>query len=937
MLERESELGELERLIEDACAGHGRLVLVEGPAGIGKTELLAELGRRARQQGLLTLSARASELDRDFPFGIIRQLFEPLLGGADDSERARLLHGVAANAAPLFGIAGSEPVPSGAGASLVYFHALHWLIANLVERAPTVLALDDAHWADVSSLRFLRFLMPRLEELPALVALAARPREPGASGEALDALAADRSATVLRPAALSEEAVAELIAAKLSGPPEASFAEACHEATGGNPFLARELLGELAAEGVDPVAARAPLVRELAPATVSRAVLVRLARLVDDALALARAVAVLGSPPPLLRAAALAELSEERAAQSAELLARAGILSSARPLEFLHPILRAAVYHDLGPAERDRLHRRAAHLLADEGLGEQLIAGHLLATDPRGEADTAAALRAAAASARASGAVETAVACLRRALEEPPPVAERGALLLELASAEVHAGEPESAVEHFEEAGRMEIEPGELASSVRERALALAACGRLQEALTIAEEAVAALLRVDRELALLAEASGLAAAPFDWSRHGSFRGRIERYRGELDGESPGARMLLATQTWFDAYYGELPAAELAAEAERALGSGRLLDDTGGEWPQFFFALTVLILADHVDVAHGELDRALEAARQRGALPAFALASGIRCWLLAREGKLAAAVADGTIASELALEGGWFEAVPSMLGVILDALIDHGERKRAEALLEQSGMATRDGGENPMFIPVAHARARMRAIAGDHDGARRDFPTAVWPGARWNTLEASQPLILNAPELVRDRDQAREQAEHVLRDARKWATPRAIGIALRARGLLEPGARGIGLLEEAATTLEDSPARLEHARALADLGAALRRANQRKEARETLRRALDLAEACGAGPLAAQARSDLRAAGGRPRRPRTTGVDALTPSERRVAEMAADGFSNAEIAQALFITKKTVESHLAGTYGKLGIRSRTQLPVALREG
>ena len=170
---------------------------------------------------------------------------------------------------------------------------------------------------------------------------------------------------------------------------------------------------------------------------------------------------------------------------------------------------------------------------------------------------------------------------------------------------------------------------------------------------------------------------------------------------------------------------------------------------------------------------------------------------------------------------------------------------------------------------------------------------------------------------------------------MLSDARGWGTPRAVGMALHAAGLADGGPRGLELLHDAATLLEDSPARLEYARAATDLGAALRRANRRVDAREPLRRALDVANTCGAPPLAARITYELRAAGGRPRRERLTGAGSLTASERRVAEMAADGLSNPEIAQALFVSKKTVETHLGSVFRKLDITSRTRLPAALR--
>jgi DNA-binding CsgD family transcriptional regulator len=215
------------------------------------------------------------------------------------------------------------------------------------------------------------------------------------------------------------------------------------------------------------------------------------------------------------------------------------------------------------------------------------------------------------------------------------------------------------------------------------------------------------------------------------------------------------------------------------------------------------------------------------------------------------------------------------------------------------------------------------------------GGRADLAGLVRRRARWNTYPALVPAVLAAPELADDDpDKARARTEQMLREAHAWGTPRAIGMALRAAGLVEGGTGGLELLEEAVAVLEPSPARLEYARALVDLGAALRRANRRAAARDPLRRALDLADACGARPLADRARHELRASGARPRRPRISGVDALTASERRIARMAADGLSNPEIAQALFITKKTVEAHLSSVYRKLDIHSRTQLAPTL---
>ena len=939
LLERDDELLQLDRVVEDACEGRGSLVLVEGPAGIGKSRLLGEARERASARGMAVLSARASELDREFPFGVVRQLFEPLLASADEERRSRLLSGAARLAAPLLGAGSLEHDLGSAGVdpALAHFHALYWLTANLAEEAPAALTIDDIQWADANSLRFLQFLLPRLAELPVLVALATRPQEAGVDRQPIDALATDALSLVLHPAPLSDDAVGELVEAEMGAKPDSRFTHACRETTGGNPFLLRELLRELATEGVAPEVASVPFVTQLAPPTVARAVLLRLARLGDEASGLARAVAVLGDGVPTRLAAELAGLSPTAADELATELARADILTPARPVGFVHPILRSAVYSDFDPVERARAHRRAAALLAEEGAGADEIAVHLLATEPAGDPYVVATLREAAERALRRGAAGVAVACLRRSLTEPPPVAERATVLLDLASAEVHAGEPAAAAEHFEEGLRISGDPRARAARAREQTVALQAIGRQEEAYLLRERAYDELAELDPELALTVEASLVASASLDRSRRGWARERLERYRGRLTGATPDERSLLATQAHLDAFFGQEPADAMAEAAERALGSGRLLEDTDGEATSFFFAISVLVLADRVDPARQVLDQALDHTRRRGSAPGFAFASGWRCWLLARQGALVEAEADASSCAELALSQGWFAVAPPMFGYVLEALIDRGELEAAARLLDASGMADRKADQNVAFDSVVHARGRLAVAQGDLARGQAELERSAERHARWNTHPTLAPAVLSAPGLAAaDPESTRVWAERALLDARAWGTPRALGMALHALGLVERGAKGLALLEQAVQTLEGSPARLEYARALADLGAAIRRTGKRAAAREPLRAALDLADACGARPLAERARQELRAAGGRPRRPRSSGVHALTASERRIAGMAAEGLSNPEIAQAVFITKKTVEAHLGNAYRKLDIHSRTQLGAALRQ-
>ncbi len=269
LLERERELAELDAALAEAAAGSGCLLVVEAAAGLGKTRLLQVARERGGEAGLRVLAARGTELERDFGFALARQLFEPVLAALDGPAREDLLAGAAGAARGALGIAPAATagagVPAGGSAtdgsdlpeggssddSFAVLHGLYWLTAALAERRPLLLAVDDAHWADAASLDFLRFLMPRIEELPVLLAVACRPDEPGAA-RALARIATDPLARRLSPRALSREGAATLLAEELSRDPDEAFSATCHEVSGGNPFLLRELARTLAVEEIEP-------------------------------------------------------------------------------------------------------------------------------------------------------------------------------------------------------------------------------------------------------------------------------------------------------------------------------------------------------------------------------------------------------------------------------------------------------------------------------------------------------------------------------------------------------------------------------------------------------------------------------------------------------------------------------------------------------------
>ena len=380
-----------------AVAGRGAVALVEGAAGIGKTSLLQRVVADASEAGCAVAVARGSELERGFAFGLVRQLFEPLLATLDADGRAEALAGAARLALPVLEVA---EVPGagtrGGDVSEAALHGLHWVTANLARRRPLVLAADDAHWADAPSLRFLAYLANRVDGLPVLLVAGARPAEPGAEHDLLDELAAAPAATVLRPAPLSAAAVGELVAQAFSRPVDAGFCAACEAATKGNPLLLRELLATLAVEGIAPEAAQAGAVAQVAPPSVARSVARRLGRLPDPAGRLARATAILGSGARHRTAARLAGLDADAAQRAAGALAGAGILDAAT-LEFVHPLVRAAVLGDLAAPERARAHRDAAALLHRDGAPGDEVALQLLAAEPAGEGWAVDVLRGAAA------------------------------------------------------------------------------------------------------------------------------------------------------------------------------------------------------------------------------------------------------------------------------------------------------------------------------------------------------------------------------------------------------------------------------------------------------------------------------------------------------------------------------------------------------------
>ena len=932
LLEREPDLAEIRGCIDMAVAGDGCTLVLEGPAGIGKTALLKATIELAQRSGMATLTTRCGELESNLPWGVVRGLFEPVLAVASRAERRMLLSDAAGLANIALRSDGVHIAPRRADALGAALHGLYWLTANIAANGPVLLAVDDAHWADKPSLRWLAYLAARLEGLPVLFVTIVRPGEPRTPSGPIAAIA--RAAHVIQPSALSREATGVLVRGTLGDEASANLCESCHLATGGNPFLLRCLLIELRDQGELWEQATTESVTEIHSAAISRATLARLARLPAPARQLASAIAVFGSSCSLGDAGAIAGLDDDAAIAAADALAAQGVTGESEPLEFVHPIVRTAVYDEIPNHQRVRWHARAARLLDDADAPVEEIAVHLLPLAPSGDSAVVGILRSAATVSLGAGAPESAVHWLTRALAEPPPDRARGAILRELGTAEASLQRP-VAVEHLQEALSLSSRPSERAEIAREIAVPLMHSGHMTEAVELLERAAGELVDADRELRLELEADIIGARRLHPALREAALERIQTLRAAgLEGRTFGERVALSAVA-LEPGSPDGKAFESIDCAERALGDGRLLAEAGVESPAFWYAATALILADAFDPADRVIESALSESRLQGSTVGLALGCAFRSLLRYRTGQLADAEADARQALDISPSARWAASVYALL-FLIEVLIERGRPEEAAQAVADSGLDTGDGPLLPLLL-VRHGRGRLNLALGDADAGLADmraaaaeleagaFPPQLWP---WRSMHA---LALAA---AGEGEEARRVADQELRLTRGFGARGPLGISLRARGLVEPGAADLVLLHEAVAALRGSGAVLEQARALVDLGAAHRRAGRKSDSIVPLREGLDLAHGCGASALAARARQELVTAGARPRRDALRGRDALTASELRTAQLAADGRTNREIAQALFVSLRTVETHLTHTYQKLGINSREVLPGAL---
>jgi len=936
VLEREFELSTLEQAVSQLSAGFGSVVVVDAAAGLGKTTLLRRTRDFAMAHGSTALSARCAELERDFTFGVVRQLFDSALP-REERAREKLFSGAAKMCVDLFadsagdtsgGDTGERP-PQTVTSLYLLLNGLYWLLVNLAETAPVVVLVDDVQWADPPSLQFLGFLARRVDSIAVTVVIASRAgahRDTELLGDVLTA----GDTMVLEPRNLSEAAVSELVRHALGPDADEVFCAVCHAVTSGNPLFVRELLRILAARGTRPDARAVASVRSAGEAALQRHVIARLRRQPADVHAVATAVAVLGDDMPLNLVARQSGLPLPAAAAAAEHLTRDGIFERADPPAFVHGVVRDIVLTLIPLARRSAAHERAATLLREAGEPIARVASHVLRTIPDSDPGRVNILLAAADQARKQGSPGSAAVYLLRARNEPPPPELRSEISRLLGNCEAHSLALGDAETHLREALLLADSPGQRARSAYSLARFRSACDAPGEAVDLLTQALGDLPAdqgAGLPTVLQAELIGVARA--DLGRRAELLGQLASFQ-QLPGSSiPVTEAQLSVEAMFSGQ----PADDVAALARRALVGDRLPPDRSAIWA----AIHALIVADRLDEAERRLNLALDTAVSKGLLFPLALVRGYLARVALLRGDLAEARnhveqgSDGLIEPSV--------AVPVLHATQVHLLVEDARLAEADAVVRASVLS---GGREPFTswqLWLLGARTRLRAAQGAPSAALADAMTCERLYRQWGADRMLDvPWRLQSADAHRNLGEHRQAASLVaehLRLARAFAVPRHIAVALRAEAALAGNAaEARRSLREAVELLQDSPARLELARTLERLGRAMLDDGDRRTGLDTVRRSAELAVQCHAPVLAERLRTLLVASGARTPQLVLTGVHAFTPAERQVAELASAGRTNREIAEHLFLSEKTVEAHLSRAYRKLGVRSRTQLAAQM---
>lgn len=930
LVERTHELEAVERLVRATLGARGSALLFEGSPGSGKTSLLNAAAARFGRSGATVVRGIAQAGQP--PWELIGQLGAQL-ADAPNSE------------------SGDEPGPAspqllaeppGPTAAASYVHRVCEAVARAAAERPIALVVDDLQDADASSVRALRKIVARSGELPVAVVAAARDdrNSDPVVLELLDRLRTDPSTAVLSVAPLSRDAVGVLARRVLGEGGDERVSDALTDATAGNPFLCRQLLLELERHGPrsgDP----ATWLTTLRPSSVRAWIRLRLARCGHTAERLASATAVLSRSATAVRAGAVAKVDADDAARALDLLIGEHLLVDGGDggLAFVHPIVGEIVEAGLGPIDRQRLHARAATVLRDAGSPASTVAVHLLASGsdnlPCWAPDV---LRTAARIALAHGANGHGCRLLRVAVGAASGPLRRQ-LELELARGMVLDGSDEASdwVARALALASDDAEAGEVDGLLLvELGDALFACGRYASA----SEAFAIGLQNPQHHDELVRARMLAGSRASSVVAGHPDDEVGARVVELTASppsdpTPADRILLGIAAGDRAMRGEGPH-DVAVALARSSLNGESVPGAVGR-VALEPAIAALLWSDALLDGREQVDRLLDRARTEGTLPIHAGFLTFRSFVHAASGPVFDATSDARAALGLLADLGedsadaWHPA----RWALVSALLELDDLTAARDAVEETSPALTVCDSSALRGYALHARGQVALALGDVEEARRAFleaGEAVTAVGATGTLFGWRGDAANACWRCGLQDEAETLIEEERRIADAYGAPRAIAVALRHRATIgERIADSVELLRSARELLVDHPASVELARTQLALGAAMRRGGWDRDARKPLRAALDEARRSGAARIARRATIELEATGAKRVDRALSGVGALTPSQRRVVELAAAGWPNGQIAAELVVTRRTVEAHLTAAYRKLGVEGRDELP------
>lgn len=926
--ERETELRTMRTAVLEVADGHGALLHIGGPAGTGRTALARALAELAQAEGALVLKASGAESEQDLPIGVVRQLVTPmLLAGAESATATRGMLATIIEGAGL-----DQDSEFGPGSLGCFVHGLHATLKRLSAEQTVVVVVDDLHWVDEASLRALAFLATRLRGARLLLAVTT----PDAVCERAPLVQEilDSAAIRLRTKPYRAETTAELVRARLGADCDPAFAEVCHEVTAGLPKALPALLDRALIHGLRGTRCEVPRVRELAGSLHREQLRALLRRdLVVSAYATALVILAEQATDALLER--LSRLTPAQFRVARDVLARLGgaLTGSADQLRPT-PALTRVVTEFIGAAENSRLHREAADLLEESGAGPEQVAVQLVQADGLQDRWGLDLLKAAAVAARRRGAPETAVRYLRRALLDSPDDSRRAELLVELAATELDAW-PAAAKQHLVQAARLMPDNRSRAEALSWLPLRVSGYDpKLAEMLREVRGQLgpeAGLHGHHRDLALRLEARWRQAGMQDSKVLATAGQRLRELGADGSRATPAERELRMVLLEAVTLTGEVHSREVARMARQIVDQ---VPANSTQISSFMQVLPgVLLAADEGEAAASWLDSVQAHARQP-CPAAFRSLVQAQCSLtLLSRGEVARAREAAIQAMDLVGSDTQEMFVNSALALGAVAMVTR-DTDLARRTLEITGSEV----DLRMYALRRAMRSGLAQAAGDREGALAQILDggSLLDRAGWRN-QAILPWQCMAAALHHRLGQTQEAitlAEDHLRRSVAWGSPNGVGRASHLLGLLTPGARGVDHLRQAAETFRQAGNRIELSWALKALGKRIQLSSPTEGERvlaDSRRLAGELLQDGPAESLVASVKpAPVPVA--EPVVP--PGAAKLTRTEARVADFAARGLGNHEIAAQLSISRRAVEKHLTSSYRKLGIERRAQLAEAL---